>query len=101
MLSRYYGSDMHYCEFYNPPSCCKTVPCTRAGQHLVSFQKNHDRDFLLSNDIEGALYIVQYRHPIPEALSDRELDLRDGTGRRSVHYRRTQSYYQRWLALKA
>jgi tetratricopeptide (TPR) repeat protein len=101
MLSRYYGDELYYCEFYNPPSCCKTIPCTSRGQHVVSYQKNHDRDLTVPQNIEGALYIVQYRHPVPEALSDRELDLRDGAGRRSVHYRRTHSYYLWWLAIKA
>jgi tetratricopeptide (TPR) repeat protein len=101
MLSRYYGAELHYCEFYNPPDCCKSIPCVKRGSHSLIYQKNHDRDLSLPQDVQDALYIVQYRHPVPEALSDRELDLHDGAGRRTVHYRRTHSYYSWWLALKA
>jgi len=101
MLSSYYGDTIFYCEFYNPKNCCKTVPCTQRGQHSVIYQKNHDRDLMLRQDVQDALYIVQYRHPVPEALSDRELDLEDGIGRRSVDYRLTSDYYSWWLATKA
>src|SRR5580698_984672 len=78
LMTTYYGPELYYCEFYNPANCCKNVPCTRRGEHKVIYQKNHDTDLALSPNVDDALYIIQYRHPVPEALSDRELDLQDG-----------------------
>lgn len=101
MLSLYFGDQIYYCEVYSQPNCCKQVPCTRRAGHRVIYQKSHDRDFSLNPGVASALYLVQYRHPVPEALSDRELDLRDGLGRRSLNYRRTRNYYGWWLASKA
>jgi hypothetical protein len=101
MMTAYYGADIYYCEYYTLPSCCKAVPCTRRGTHKVIYQKSHDRDFKLPSDVSEALYLIQYRHPVPEALSDRELDLQDGFGRPSLAYRSTLAGYQNWLAGKA
>ena len=101
MLSAYFGRDLFYCEFYNFPNCCKQVPCTRRGRFNVIYQKSHDRDFTLPGNVERALYIIQYRHPVPEALSDRELELMDKLGRLNLAYRRTRAGYMNWLAAKA
>jgi tetratricopeptide (TPR) repeat protein len=101
LLTSYYGTDMHYCEFYTPPGCCKSIPCTMRGNYRVIFQKSHDRDLKVPNDVGDALYLIQHRHPVPEALSDRELELRDGLGRRNLHYRQTRENYAYWLANKA
>ncbi|HTT99478.1 MAG TPA: hypothetical protein VMF58_15630 [Rhizomicrobium sp.] len=101
MMTAYYGPDIYYCEYYTLPSCCRAVPCTRRGAHRVIYQKSHDRDFKLPADVSDALYLIQYRHPVPEALSDRELDLQDGFGRPSLAYRSTLFGYQNWLAGKA
>jgi hypothetical protein len=101
MMTAYYGGDIYYCEYYTLPSCCRALPCTRRGAHKVIYQKSHDRDFKLASDVAEALYLIQYRHPVPEALSDRELDLQDGLGRPSLIYRRTRAGYLNWLAGKA
>ena len=101
LLSAYYGERLRYCEYYSPPNCCKTFPCTRRGAHSITYQKSHDRKQEVPKDLADAFYIVQYRHPVAEALSDRELDLHDGLGRRSLDYRRSRDYYVSWLALKA
>lgn len=101
MMTAYYGQDLYYCEYYTLPSCCKTVPCTRRGQHKIIYQKSHDRDFKLPADVSDALYLIQYRHPVPEALSDRELELQEKLGRASLAYRRTRAGYANWLAKKA
>jgi tetratricopeptide (TPR) repeat protein len=101
MLSLYFADQIFYCEVYSQQNCCKQVPCTRRGGFRVTYQKSHDRDFALNPDVADALYLVQYRHPVPEALSDRELDLRDGLGRRNLGYRKTREYYGWWLASKA
>jgi tetratricopeptide (TPR) repeat protein len=101
LLTQYYNREMYYCEFYHPADCCKSIPCTKRGDFSIIYQKNHDRQFAVPQDVEDALYVVQYRHPVPEALSDRELDLKDAIGRRSISYRLTKEYYLSWLAQKA
>jgi tetratricopeptide (TPR) repeat protein len=99
ILSSYYGSEMYYCEWYGPPDCCRQVPCTRAG-FRVTYQKSHDWDFALPQDVGDALYLIQYRHPVPEALSDRDL-MRDAIAGPSFNYRLTREHYGWWLAGKA
>jgi len=101
MMTAYYRADIYYCEYYTLPTCCRALPCTRRGAFNVIYQKSHDRDFKLAPDVAHALYLIQYRHPVPEALSDRELDLQDGFGRPSLAYRSTIHGYQNWLAGKA
>ena len=101
LLTSYYGPDLHYCEFYTPAGCCKSIPCTMRGNYRVIFQKSHDRDLKVPADVSDSLYLIQYRHPVPEALSDRELELRDGLGRRNLPYRQTRENYAFWLANKA
>jgi hypothetical protein len=101
MMTGYFGPDLFYCEYYTLPSCCKSVPCTRRGRHRYIYQKSHDRDFKLPGDIADALYLIQYRHPVPEALSDRELELQDRLGRPNLSYRRTHAGYVSWLTGKA
>ncbi|MBV9693198.1 MAG: hypothetical protein JO261_05815, partial [Alphaproteobacteria bacterium] len=101
MLTRYFGRELYYCESYTPADCCRTVPCTRRGDFRFIYQKSHDRDFRLPADVADALYLIQYRHPVAETLSDRELDLKDAVGRPSLAYRRTREGYMTWLAAKA
>jgi hypothetical protein len=101
MMTGYFGPDLYYCEFYTTPNCCKQAPCARRGRYSFIYQKSHDRDFILPADVAEALYIIQYRHPVPEALSDRELDLKDTIGRPSLNYRRTRAGYVTFLARKA
>jgi tetratricopeptide (TPR) repeat protein len=101
ILSIYYGSELFYCEFYSPPNCCRSIPCTRRGPQIVNYQKNHDRDLSLPTDIPEAQYIIQYRHPVPEALSDRELVMRSAEKEPESLYRRSREHYAMWLARKA
>ncbi|HVU19373.1 MAG TPA: hypothetical protein VHE09_01490 [Rhizomicrobium sp.] len=101
MLTAYYGDRLYYCEYYTLATCCKAVPCTRRGGHEIVYQKSHDRDFKLAADVSDALYLIQYRHPIPEALSDRELELQEKLGRTNLAYRSTRAGYANWLAGKA
>lgn len=101
MLTAYFRSELYYCEYYTLPTCCRSVPCTRRGGHSFIYQKSHDRDFALPADVADALYLIQYRHPVPEALSDRELELKDTIGRPSISFRRTRAGYLWWLAGKA
>ena len=101
LLTRYFGPQLHYCEFYSPKDCCRSIPCTRRGAFSVIYQKSHDRDMEVPKTIPGAAYVIQYRHPVPEALSDRELDVQDGFGRISLNYRLGRAHYASWLASKA
>ncbi|MBV9991201.1 MAG: hypothetical protein JOZ72_07890 [Alphaproteobacteria bacterium] len=101
MMTGYFGPDLYYCEYYTLANCCKQVPCTRRGNFGTIYQKSHDRDFKLPADVADALYLIQYRHPVPEALSDRELDIKDTLGRPSLGYRRTRAGFMQWLAAKA
>ena len=100
ILSFYYDDAMYYCEWYGPADCCKQVPCSRRGAYSVTYQKSHDWDFSLTQDVREGLYVVQYRHPVPEALSDRDL-MQDSIGSPSLNYRLTRDYYGWWLATKA
>lgn len=101
MMTSYFGPDLYYCETYTPTNCCRQAPCTRRGAFRYIYQKSHDRNFKLPADIADALYLVQYRHPVAEALSDRELDMRDTPGRPSLNWRRTRESFMMWLAAKA
>ncbi len=66
------GRQLHYCDFYGTHDCCRSVPCRRSGATIL-LQKNHDLDLRLANDLPGVRYLVQIRHPVVAALSDREL----------------------------
>ncbi|HYZ31595.1 MAG TPA: tetratricopeptide repeat protein [Crenalkalicoccus sp.] len=101
LLTKFFGPQLHYCEFYSPKDCCKTVPCTKRGEFGFIYQKSHDREMEVPKTIADAVYVVQYRHPVPEALSDRELDVVDGIGRISLNYRLGREHYAQWLAVKA
>jgi hypothetical protein len=100
ILNFYFGNEIHYCEWYGPPDCCRQVPCTRPGAYRAVYQKSHDWDFSLTQSVRDALYLVQFRQPVPEALSDRDL-LQDSFGSPSLNYRLTREYYGWWLATKA
>ena len=101
MMIGYFGPDLFYCEYYTLSNCCKSVPCTRRGEYRFVFQKNHDRDFLLPDNIKEALYLVQYRHPVPEALSDRALEMQNTMSLPNFDFRSTRAGYAIWLAAKA
>ncbi len=66
------GRSATYCEFYEIAGCCRTIPCSRQVSP-IRLQKNHDFDLTLPTDLPGVRYLVQYRDPVPGALSDREL----------------------------
>ncbi|HEX3651215.1 MAG TPA: hypothetical protein VHU18_00145 [Rhizomicrobium sp.] len=100
ILWNYFGREvLHYCEWYSVKDCCKHVPCVRTTRR-INFQKSHDFDFDLPRDVEQALYVIQYRHPVPAALSDREL-MTDNFAEESLDYRITPEAYAWWLASKA
>jgi tetratricopeptide (TPR) repeat protein len=73
LLEQALGADIRYCEYYSKDDCCKDVPCSRARQHRVTYQKNHDMELTLDTNLPGVSYLVQFREPIPAVVSDREL----------------------------
>lgn len=101
ILRRAYGKELYYCGFYKVAGCCKQIPCTRTAERTVVFQKSHDWDFSLPTELEGVTYIVQHRHPVPQALSDIELHLRDAVHKGRTNKVSTQADLQVWLARKA
>lgn len=101
ILRRAYGKELHYCGYYKVAGCCKQIPCTRTAERVVVFQKSHDWDFSLPLGLKNVTYVVQHRHPVPQALSDIELHLGDVArkGRRdNVSNRRD---LETWMARKA
>ncbi|MCX7685464.1 MAG: sulfotransferase [Acetobacteraceae bacterium] len=98
LLKEILREDLHYCEFYTPPGCCKRIPCTKRTGAALIYQKQHDRKGEVPQDVARALYVVQHRHPIPQALSDRELNLADAPARQPAPWRRSRAYHEQWLA---
>lgn len=104
LLHETFGADFRYCEFYTADACCRSVPCTSAGDAAVFFQKNHDFDLTLPSDLPGVIYAVQHRDPVMSLLSDREyLATMDGEARATDHdayvvwLGRKASYYERFF----
>jgi tetratricopeptide (TPR) repeat protein len=100
VLGRLFGSRFRYCEYYTPPDCCKSLPCTRmpsadAAGALVFMQKSHDH--ALSDPVTGAFdgYVIQVREPINRVLSNYELELK------TSGIEHSRSYQQFWLGLEA
>lgn len=69
-----------YCEFYEP-GCCKSIPCvleSKIGGASIFMQKSHDFEFTDPVIVPGTYRIIQYRSPVPRALSNYELHLKNG-----------------------
>jgi len=107
LLKASLGSALHYCEFYSPLDCCRTIPCTRQSSARIVFQKNHDFDLSLDPHLPHCLYLVQTRDPLLEAMSDRELaeavypELKDDLdelvvwlGKKAAYY---CHFYRKWV----
>lgn len=101
LLKGVLGRDLQYCEFYTPADCCRQMPCTKRTGAAVIYQKQHDRQGEVPQDVAHALYVVQHRHPLPQALSDRELNLSDALARHPGPWRRSRAYHEQWLAAQA
>lgn len=96
LLQAVLGDDLSYCEFYSVPDCCRSVPCAVDTPARFRYQKGHDLDLALPVDLADVLYLVQYRDPVAEAVSDRELFL-SATGFSTPP---TADQYTHWLAGK-
>ncbi|PTQ90243.1 hypothetical protein C8R30_13711 [Nitrosomonas nitrosa] len=107
MLRSVFGPRLHYCEYYNIPDCCRSIPCKTGGFDVV-FQKSHDFDFNLPIILsDSVLYIVQYREPIETVLSDRELFCKSNPGSEinrfnyliflADHIIYNKRFYKKWI----
>jgi Sulfotransferase domain len=100
-----------YCEYYTVAGCCKSIPCV-AAHHLaiakdgLFMQKSHDRRRSDPLCVPGTFRVVQYRNPVPRALSDYELHLaRSGEPDNPRNFswflvqqaRYTIAFYHKWL----
>ena len=101
LLTNLFGSRMHYCDFYIAKDCCRQIPCVRRGDFSYIFQKSHEHNWEVPKGIAEAVYIIQYRHPVPEALSHLELDLTLDANSENFKYARTREYHALRLAKKA
>jgi hypothetical protein len=73
LLSSYFGPEFRYCDYYGGiEGCCKSMPCTRAGE--IHFTKSHDFDLDLPQN-PGQKYLVQYRDYLHSVVSNYELSL--------------------------
>lgn len=104
LLRATFGAAFRYCEFYTADDCCRTVPCTRAGDAGVFYQKNHDFDLTVPADRQDVIYVVQHRDPVMSLLSDREyLATMEGESAAADHDEyvvwlgRKASYYERFF----
>ncbi len=83
LLRSYYGEQFSYCTTYGKSrrDCCKKIPCIEVDKSLdnshIFMQKNHDFK-LKSPLLQDYKYIIQYRHPIPRAMSNFELFIKNG-----------------------
>jgi tetratricopeptide (TPR) repeat protein len=97
LIRRLLGDDCHYCEFYTPVDCCRSIPCSRSGAARLGIQKNHDFDLQLPARLPDVTYVIQYRQPVMAVLSDREYLARmEGRDRAD-----DLDEYVVWLAKKA
>jgi tetratricopeptide (TPR) repeat protein len=101
ILKEYFSNRIRYCEFYTPKDCCKKIPCERSDNVDLTFQKNHDFDFRLDQNLSDVIYIVQYRHPTFEAASDWELARRNNIDGEGYIPKSSTHYFSWWLANKA
>lgn len=101
VLRAYWQAELRYCGFYDAEGCCKAIPCTRRQGERVIFQKNHDWQMAVPLGLEGVAYVVQYRHPVPAALSDWERLFRRGRRRDAAGPDRSRAAHGWYLAGKA
>lgn len=113
LLEGYFGPQLHYCSVYGLADCCGATPCSKERGRGPTYQKSHDFDFRLPSDVAGAVYLVQHRHPVSNALSGADLRARrsgfrppsDGTlarakfldflAARLAYYKR---FHDKWVA---
>jgi hypothetical protein len=99
-----------YCEFYEK-GCCKAIPCTSAAKMAtrdsgIFMQKSHDFEFGDPLRVPGTYRVVQYRSPVPRALSNYELHLKTGHPDTVRNFRDflvmealySERFYKKWIA---
>ena len=110
ILKNSLNDQFNYCEFYKEPSCCKSIPCVSKTKLLSSgsvifMQKSHDWELLDPLVVPNAYRVVQYRSPVPRALSNYELHLMTGQDDNIQTFRNflvfevlyTERFYMKWI----
>jgi hypothetical protein len=110
ILKNTLGRQFSYCEFYEQ-GCCKTIPCQSqerlgAAGIKIFMQKSHDFGFKDPVDVPGTQRVIQYRSPIPRALSNYELHLKNGFEDTVPNFRNFlvaealyfERFYKKWVA---
>lgn len=83
LLTRYIGPAFSYCEFYNPPTCCRAYPCRKPD---ITMSKNHDFGLALT-PARATPHIIQYRAFAPAIVSDFELHILNGAPNTEAEFR--------------
>lgn len=96
LLQALLGDELFYCEFYSAAGCCRSMPCSASVGARFTYQKGHDLDLSVPTDLSSVHYLVQWRDPVAQALSDRELFVA-ATGFTTPP---TADQYVHWLAGK-
>ncbi|MFC3692880.1 sulfotransferase [Chenggangzhangella methanolivorans] len=107
LLKGYFGAQLKYCSTYDIADCCRAAPCVKTEGRKFVYQKSHDFAFRLPTDVAGALYLVQHRSPVANAISGAELrrkrsgmrPARDGISARARFYdflAHRLAYYKRF-----
>ncbi|WP_421972795.1 hypothetical protein [Pseudoalteromonas sp. SSM20] len=83
LLTKYFDSDLYYCEGHSPKGCCKSNPCLKPFNKDMSnklmIQKSHD--FGLKDEKNNEfIYLIQHRSPIGRIQSNFELALKSSKG---------------------
>jgi hypothetical protein len=104
---------IRYCEFYEQ-GCCKSIPCkseTKIAAHeaTIFMQKSHDFEFTDPLTVAGTYRVIQYRSPVPRALSNYELHLKSGPEDSLRTFRDflvnealySERFYKKWLAIRS
>jgi hypothetical protein len=100
ILRSYFGEEIRYCSYYKVKNCCKQIPCVRNEGKEIVYQKHHDQFFTLPPNLPGVTYIVQHRHPVPEALSDLELHIKRHAKEGKRDYTTSRRRFISWLGRK-
>jgi hypothetical protein len=72
-MRHYFADELRYCATYVIADCCRQTPCVRSDGRPLVFQKSHDFAFRMPTDIPDALYLIQHRQPVANAMSGAEL----------------------------
>ena len=103
LCRNYFGSDFHYCEFYNKDiDCCRKFPCARQNKIVMSKNHDHKLDILLD---DASPILIQIRSFKPSVVSNYELAVKNGREDSfksfvnfATHYQNQyKPFYKKWI----